>query len=144
MKKTGYTLLEIIIVMAILVAVIPTVVKGKSVYKFIDNITTTSLKNDIANLISFAKQYSYKTGSTGRLEIDNIKGEISFVDTKNELTKKIIAKVTLPKGYEFLEDFNIGVSNQGVISSDSIIFKSLSGEYHKVTISVGIDLINIY
>lgn len=143
MRKKGYTLLELIIVMAILV-VMPIAVKGKSYYQFIDNITTNSLKNDIANLISFAKQYSYRTGNTGRLEIDNIKGEISFVDTKNELTKNIVAKVTLPKGYEFLEDFNIAVSNQGVISSDSIVFKSLSGEYHKVTISVGIDLVNIY
>lgn len=144
MKKRGYTLLELIIVMAILVVLMPAAVKGSSVYKLIDNITVHSLKSDIANLISFAKHYSYNTGNTGRLEIDNIKGEISFVDTKNELTKNTIAKVTLPKGYDFLERFNISVSNKGVVSGDSIIFKSLSGEYHKVTISVGIDFVNIY
>ena len=144
MKKRGYTLLELIIVMAILVVLMPAAVKGSSVYKLIDNITVHSLKSDIANLISFAKHYSYNTGNTGRLEIDNIKGEISFVDTKNELTKNTIAKVTLPKGYDFLERFNISVSNKGVVSGDSIIFKSLNGEYHKVTISVGIDFVNIY
>lgn len=144
MKKRGYTLLELIIVMAILVVLMPVAVKGSSVYKLIDNITVHSLKSDIANLISFAKHYSYNTGNTGRLEIDNIKGEISFIDTKNELTKNIIAKVTLPQGYDFLERFNISVSNKGVVSGDSIIFKSLSGEYHKVTISVGIDFVNIY
>ncbi|MBC5627504.1 type II secretion system protein [Clostridium sp. NSJ-6] len=144
MKKRGYTLLELIIVMAILVVLMPAAVKGSSVYNLIDNITVHSLKSDIANLISFAKHYSYNTGNTGRLEIDNIKGEISFVDTKNELTKNTIAKVTLPKGYDFLERFNISVSNKGVVSGDSIIFKSLSGEYHKVTISVGIDFVNIY
>ncbi len=136
--------MELIIVMAILVVLMPAAVKGSSVYKLIDNITVHSLKSDIANLISFAKHYSYNTGNTGRLEIDNIKGEISFVDTKNELTKNTIAKVTLPKGYDFLERFNISVSNKGVVSGDSIIFKSLSGEYHKVTISVGIDFVNIY
>lgn len=144
MKKRGYTLLELIIVMAILVVLMPAAVKGSSVYNLIDNITVHSLKSDIANLISFAKHYSYNTGNTGRLEIDNIKDEISFVDTKNELTKNTIAKVTLPKGYDFLERFNISVSNKGVVSGDSIIFKSLSGEYHKVTISVGIDFVNIY
>ena len=144
MKKRGYTLLELIIVMAILVVLRPAAVKVSSVYNLIDNITVHSLKSDIANLISFAKHYSYNTGNTGRLEIDNIKGEISFVDTKNELTKNTIAKVTLPKGYDFLERFNISVSNKGVVSGDSIIFKSLSGEYHKVTISVGIDFVNIY
>lgn len=144
MKKRGYTLLELIIVMAILVVLMPAAVKGSSVYNLIDNIIVHSLKSDIANLISFAKHYSYNTGNTGRLEIDNIKGEISFVDTKNELTKNTIAKVTLPKGYDFLERFNISVSNKGVVSGDSIIFKSLSGEYHKVTISVGIDFVNIY
>ncbi len=136
--------MELIIVMAILVVLMPAAVKGSSVYNLIDNITVHSLKSDIANLISFAKHYSYNTGNTGRLEIDNIKGEISFVDTKNELTKNTIAKVTLPKGYDFLERFNISVSNKGVVSGDSIIFKSLSGEYHKVTISVGIDFVNIY
>lgn len=144
MKKRGYTLLELIIVMAILVVLMPAAVKGSSVYNLIDNIIVHSLKSDIANLISFAKHYSYNTGNTGRVEIDNIKGEISFVDTKNELTKNTIAKVTLPKGYDFLERFNISVSNKGVVSGDSIIFKSLSGEYHKVTISVGIDFVNIY
>lgn len=144
MKKRGYTLLELIIVMAILVVLMPAAVKGSSVYNLIDNITVHSLKSDIANLISFAKHYSYNTGNTGRLEIDNIRGEISFVDTKNELTKNTIAKVTLPKGYDFLERFNISVSNKGVVSGDSIIFKSLSGEYHKVTISVGVDFVNIY
>lgn len=144
MKKRGYTLLELIIVMAILVVLMPAAVKGSSVYNLINNITVHSLKSDIANLISFAKHYSYNTGNTGRLEIDNIKGEISFVDTKNELTKNTIAKVTLPKGYDFLERFNISVSNKGIVSGDSIIFKSLSGEYHKVTISVGIDFVNIY
>lgn len=144
MKKRGYTLLELIVVMSILVVLMPIAVKGSSVYKFIDNITAYSLKNDIANLISFAKHYSYNTGNTGRLEIDNINGEISFIDTKNELTKNIIAKVTLPKGYNFLAGFNISVSNKGVVSGDSIIFKSLSGGYHEVTISVGIDFVNIY
>ena len=144
MKKRGYTLLELMIVMAILVVLMPVAVRSSSVYKLIDNITVHSLKSDIANLISFAKHYSYNTGNTGRLEIDNIKGEISFIDTKNELTKNIIAKVTLPQGYDFLERFNISVSNKGVVSGDSIIFKSLSGEYHKVTISVGIDFVNIY
>ena len=84
MKKRGYTLLELIIVMAILVVLMPVAVRSSSVYKLIDNITVHSLKSDIANLISFAKHYSYNTGNTGRLEIDNIKGEISFVDTKNE------------------------------------------------------------
>ena len=136
--------MELIIVMAILVVLMPAAVKGSSVYNLIDNITVHSLKSDIANLISFAKHYSYNTGNTGRLEIDNIRGEISFVDTKNELTKNTIAKVTLPKGYDFLERFNISVSNKGVVSGDSIIFKSLSGEYHKVTISVGVDFVNIY
>ena len=136
--------MELIIVMAILVVLMPAAVKGSSVYNLINNITVHSLKSDIANLISFAKHYSYNTGNTGRLEIDNIKGEISFVDTKNELTKNTIAKVTLPKGYDFLERFNISVSNKGIVSGDSIIFKSLSGEYHKVTISVGIDFVNIY
>ena len=144
MKKRGYTLLELMIVMAILVVLMPVAVRSSSVYKLIDNITVHSLKSDIANLISFAKHYSYNTGNTGRLEIDNMKGEISFIDTKNELTKNIIAKVTLPQGYDFLERFNISVSNKGVVSGDSIIFKSLSGEYHKVTISVGIDFVNIY
>ena len=144
MKKRGYTLLELIIVMAILVVLMPIIVKGSSVYKLIDNITADSIKSDIANLISFAKHYSYNTGNTGRLEIDNKKGEISSIDTENELTKNTIAKVTLPEGFEFLAGFNIPVSNQGIVSGDSIIFKSLSGEYHKVTISVGIDLVNIY
>lgn len=144
MKKRGYTLLELIVVMAILVVLMPIVLKGKSTYKLIDNITANSLKCDIANLISFAKHYSYNTGNTGRLEINNIKGEISFIDTKSELTKNIIAQVTLPSGYEFVSGFNISVSNKGVVAGDSVIFKSLSGEYHKVTVSVGIDLVNIY
>lgn len=144
MKKKGYTLLEVIIVMAILTILIPIVIRGTETYRFIDNITSKSLKSDIANLISFAKQYSYNTGNAGRLEINLSKGEIAFIDVKSELTKNVVAKVTLPKGYSFVEDYYIFVSSKGVVSSDSIMFKSLTGEQHKVTISVGIDLVNIY
>lgn len=144
MKKRGYTLVELIVVISILLVLIPMMINGKAIYKLIDNITANSLKGDIASLISFAKHYSYNTGNTGKLEINNEKGEIYFIDTKSEISKNIIAKVTLPKGYKFVEGFKIPVSNKGVVSGDSINFKSLTGEYYKVTISVGIDLVNIY
>ena len=144
MRKRGYTLIEVIVVIAILLVIMPIFINGKSTYKLIDTITSKSLKNDIANIISFAKHYSYNTGNTGRLEINTLSGEILFIDTKNEITKNIIVKVTLPKGYKFVSDFKIPVSSKGVVSSNSIIFKSLTGEYHEVTISVGIDLVNIY
>lgn len=144
MKKKGYTLLELIVVLGILSVLFSISIKGIKDNSIMDNIASKSLKNDIANLISFAKHYTYNTGNTGKIEINNISGEISFIDTKSEITKNIIATVTLPTGYEFLETFNIGVSNKGVVSGDSIIFKGLNGKYHEVTISVGIDYVNIY
>ena len=61
MRKRGYTLIEVIVVIAILLVIMPIFINGKSTYKLIDTITSKSLKNDIANIISFAKHYSYNT-----------------------------------------------------------------------------------
>ena len=72
------------------------------------------------------------------------RGTISFIDTRNLLNRNVIAEMTLPNGYKFLESFNISISANGVVSSDSIILRDLNGEYHKVTILVGVDLVNIY
>ena len=107
-------------------------------------ITVRSIENDISNLLSFAKQYSYANGNTGKIVINKTTGNISFIDTDSNLNRKVIANVTLPDGYNFLENFDLLISNKGVISADTIVIKDINGEYHKVTISVGVDLINIY
>lgn len=144
MKKRGVTLIEIIVVIAILSLLVSISFKSSTIKNVINTITTQSVKSDISNLISFAKSYCYSTGNPGKLEVNQKRGTISFIDTRNLLNRNVIAEMTLPNGYKFLESFNISVSTNGVVSSDSIILRDLNGEYHKVTILVGVDLVNVY
>lgn len=143
-KMKGSTLIEVIIVLAIF-SLLMAISFNFSAFKYImNNITIRSVENDISNLLSFAKQYCYANENTGKIVISKTNSNMSFIDTDSNLNRKVLAIVTLPEGYSFLESFDLVISNKGVISADTIIVKDLNGKYHKITISVGVDLISIY
>lgn len=143
-KKKGSTLIEIIVVISMFLILASIPITSKMYSGIADEITMKSIKHDISNILSLSKQYCYYTGNNGRLKIDKIAGKIIFLDAKNQLIRKEIATVTLPKGYKFANSFDINVSNNGVIASTTIEIYDKSNNRHKITIAAGNDLITIY
>ena len=80
--KRGYTLIELIIVLAIVaILMLPTLNISKSYIEAIGKVKGKSIINDISNLISYSKYYCRYYSGYGVIEINSSKGKITFKDT---------------------------------------------------------------
>ena len=68
------------------------------------------------------------------------RGYAEFVDPSKKFSKKL----KLPKGFNFITNYSINCSNEGVLSSGSIYICDSYNNFYKITISVGVDTINVY
>ena len=88
---------------------------------------------------SVSKFYCNKNNSSVIINCRN-KGYAEFVDPSKKFSKKL----KLPKGFNFITNYSINCSNEGVLSSGSIYICDSYNNFYKITISVGVDTINVY
>ncbi|WP_297713268.1 prepilin-type N-terminal cleavage/methylation domain-containing protein [Clostridium sp.] len=141
--KRGYTLIELIIVLAIIaILMLPTLNISKSYREAIGRVKGKSIINDISNLISYSKYYCRHYSSYGVIEINSSKGKIIFKDTSGK--SKVIKTITLEEGFRFVSNNSLSVNKVGHIQSGTIRIMDENSKLYKVTISTGIDRVNIY
>ena len=141
--KRGYTLIELIVVLAIItILMLPTLNISKSYREVIGRVKGKSIINDISNLISYGKHYCRYYSSYGVIEINSSKGKITFKDTSEK--SKIIKTITLEDGFRFVSNNSLSINKIGHIQSATIRIMDKKGQLYKVTISTGVDTVNIY
>ena len=142
--KRGYTLIELIIVLAIIaILMLPTLNISKSYREVIGRVKRKSTMNEISNLLSYSKYYCRHYDSYGVIEINSNEGKITFKDTSEK--SKIIKTILLEEGFKFTSNNSFDVSKIGhILKSDTIRIIDKEGKVYRVTISTGVDTVNIY
>lgn len=141
--KRGYTLIELIIVLAIIaILMLPTLNISKYYREVAGRVKGKSIINEVSNLISYSKYYCRHYNSYGLIEVNSSEGKIVFKDTAEKI--KIIKTITLEDGFKFTSNNSLSINKIGHIQSDTIRIIDKEGKVYKVTISTGVDTVNIY
>ena len=141
--KKGYTLIEVIVTMAILlILMIPTLNLGKSFDNILNKSIAMGVCNDLSNIISYGKFYCMKNNTYGEIYINKSIGVVNFKDKKQG--GKIIKSIFLPRGFKFSAMYILKINTLGAIESDTIRIFDSNGNVYKVSISTGVDTVNIY
>ena len=146
MKRKGYTLIELIVVLSIM-SILSTLAIGGGMY-FKDKGEVLTFENsiyEVKSLLSFAKSYCRKNKIEGDILIDKNGESITFnVNNKNH---GIIKKITLNKDIKVGSNFKSGINKinkEGFITGAGTItlnYKNI--KVVKITISVGNDIIRV-
>lgn len=143
MKRKGYTFIELIVVIAIILVLLTSGLKiVKSLEISIAKRKLESSANDVGNILSYGKYYCRVNDISGGIKVDSIKSEILFYE--NIRNGKVIKKIGLNSGIKFISNLNLEITKGGHLDSNTIYIKGKNGEIKKISISVGIDTINIY
>lgn len=151
--KKGYTLIELIIVLAIISLI--SSIAMVNIIKVKEDLEVIEFKNsanEVKSLLSFAKSYCRKNKVPGQILIGADKKTIVFeVSDKNYLFKKI---VILSKNIEVGSNFKVSssetssnnnVTDEGYIKSAGTITLSYKNNKKiKITVSVGNDISRSY
>lgn len=142
-KNRGYTLLELMVVISIILIISSLGLKIKnSIDKVMNEARMESSINDICNILSFGKYYCKVNSIEGVIEINRDTGQIIlYEDVRNG---KVIKNTTLAKGVSFLSNLKLKVTDVGNLQADTIYIKDRYGKVSRITISVGIDTVNVY
>ena len=141
--KRGYTLIELIIVLAIIsIIMLPTLNISKYYREVAGRVKGKSIINEVSNLISYSKYYCRHYNSYGLIEVNSSEGKIIFKDTEGK--SKVIKTITLEDGFKFTSNNSLSINKIGHIQSDTIRIIDKEGKVYKVTISTGVDTVNIY
>lgn len=141
--KRGYTLIEIIIVLTIIaILMLPTLNISKSYIETIRRVKGKSIINEISNLISYSKYYCRHYDSCGLIQVNSSEGKITFKDTSKK--SKAIKSIVLEDGFKFTRNNSLSINKIGHIQSDTIRIIDKGGKVYRVTISTGVDTVNIY
>ncbi len=141
MKKEGYTLIELLITMAISIFLLSILSNfAKVVIEPMNKVKITAGVSEVYSLISYSKHYCRKNNCLGTISINDITDEIIFTDEDNNLIKKL----EMPKELDVAAKAKVEVRNTGYLSNSlSIKLIDLYGGNHYITISVGMDTVNI-
>lgn len=141
--KKGYTLMEVIIVLAIIaILMLPTLNISKSYRETLGRVKGKSIINEISNLISYGKYYCRYYETYGLIKVNRSEGKIVFKDTSGKNT--IIKTILLEDGYKFASNNSLSINKIGHIQSDTIRIIDKNGKVYRVSISTGVDTVNIY
>lgn len=145
-RKKGYTLIELVAVMAILIILLGS---GFTVVNMLNNIKNEveleSSVYEVNNILSYAKAYCRKNFHEGEIVIDTVKNSIIF-QYKAEGNRKILVKsekfpgntkISAPK----INMNIINISNMGYLKNAGTILISSGIKQKKITIAVGNDFI---
>lgn len=147
MIKKGYTLIEVVIVIAILTIIISiagTSYKNLSAYN--EALCTTVLKYEITDALSYAKVHCNNIEKEGFIILNNKNGifKVKFICSEEIIfNKEINAEALLfnENKRTVTNERKIKINYLGVIESTSIYIK-LNNEEFMITISTGSDDIN--
>lgn len=148
--KKGYTLLELILVIAIFSIIISiTSINIYNVKKNMENIELNNAANEVKALLSFSKSYCRKNRVQGRILIGLDRQSMTFEvsGSKFPITKKIILSNDIKIGSNFVvSPSNSGsdnhISDEGFIKlAGTITLKHKNNRFIEITISVGNDII---
>lgn len=149
MKKKGYTLIEIVAVIAIITILLGS---GFTIVKTIEHmkaeVEVEDIIYEIMDILTYAKAYCRKNYCRGEIVIDKSKKEIIFqyVD-KNNINKKIIGrKEGVPNDVEISNNFTsnlIKIDDDGFITGGGTITIVYKGTINQLTVAVGNDLITV-
>lgn len=148
-KKKGYTLIELISVIAIMVILIGSGFTVVSSLKHIkDDVEIDNVVYEIYDVLSYAKAYCRRNFYEGEVLIDTQKRTIkfSYIDNSTSIKTNIIREEKFPKYVDVHtkpERFNIGVSSMGYLKKSGSIFVSIGKKEKIITIAVGNDITNI-
>ncbi|WP_195987718.1 type II secretion system protein [Clostridium sp. D53t1_180928_C8] len=141
--KKGYTLIEVILVLAIItILILPTLNIAKSYKDITSRIKGKGIMTEISNLISYSKYYCKHNESYGEIEINNNEGKIIFKDTSEKGT--VVKSISLQDGFKFTSNNRLDINKLGHIKSDTIRIIDKDGNVYRVTIATGIDTVNAY
>ena len=141
--KRAYTLIEVMIVLAIIfILMLPIVNISKSYKETLIRVKAKGSINDLSNLISYSKYYCRYYESSGSIEIDKDKGVAVFKDIS--LKGVIVKTLILEDGVRFAVSKYLSINKVGKVQSDSIRIIDSEGNFYKITISTGVDTVNVY
>ena len=141
MKKKGYTLIELIVTIAITIIIFSISCNFvRIVAEPMKKIKIDGAISDVYSLISYGKQYCNSNKCRGILEISRLRNEVAFCNTKYEE----IRKIKLPKEVRIISRNEAYINNTGYITSAfTIKVMDKDDEKYSITIAVGIDTISI-
>lgn len=142
-KNRGYTLLELMVVISIILIISSLGLKIKnSIDKVMNEARMESSISDICNILSYGKYYCKVNSIEGAIEINKDIGQIVlYEDVKGG---KVIKKSALSRGVSFVSSFKFKVTSTGNLQAGTIYIKDKYGKVSRITISVGVDTVNIY
>lgn len=149
MKKKGYTLIELIAVMAIMIILIGSGFTIISSLKYIkDDVEIDNVIYEIYDVLSYAKAYCRRNFQEGEVLIDTQKRTIQFryIDNSSSIKTNIIREEKFPKYVDVHTNpgfFKIEVSDLGYLKKAGSIFVSIGKKEKIITIAVGNDITNI-
>lgn len=146
-KKRGYTLIELVAVIAILAILLGS---GFTIVKMLNNIKNEveleSSVYEVNNILSYAKAYCRKNFCEGEILIDTAENSILF-QYKVDGNKKVLVKseklpgnikISAPK----INMNIINISNMGYLKNAGTILINSGVNQKSITIAVGNDFIN--
>lgn len=144
MKENGFTLVEVVISIAILLILFTIGITSVKMFNTIENsINENSFLYEMTEILSYGKLYCKKNNTSGVIYIDNDKDEVRFV-----VASKEIKKITINDDMEFYskpDDNKINLTSKGYINTATTLgLKGSSNNKYKITISVGNDIVNVY
>lgn len=149
MRKKGYTLIEVITVIAIMIILIGSGFSIVSSLKYIKNdVEAENSIYEIYNILSYSKAYCRRNYCEGKIIIDVTKNSIVFKrKSEGPIFKEVIVKnEDLPSNITISSNFRAGiinVSNVGYLNNAGTIRVYDGKKYREVSISVGNDSVNI-
>lgn len=146
MKKSGFTLIEVLTTLLISTIILSIGIKGSKVYlKIKDDLITTQFLYEAEDIISFAKSYCIKNAITGDIYIKEDKErEILVFRAKDTIERQVI----LPKEIKVKKlDYEIYkrlyINSDGVVESGTLTFIDKDNKSYKITIRPGGNIITI-
>lgn len=144
MKNRGYTLIELIAVISIILILLG---GGFTVINMLDSIKRQVELEDavyeVNSILSYAKAHCRKNYSGGSVVIDTVNNTIAFKARDENNVSVYIKKDVLPSSVKItaptIEGSLIDVSNKGYLNKAGTILITSKNETRKISISVGND-----
>lgn len=150
MKKKGYTLIELVVVMAILSILLGS---GFAIIKTLKHIKSQVEVEDaiyeVHSILSYAKTYCRKNLCDGEVIIDTVENSIGFkYRDKNNINNKLVGKSEkFPDNIKISANFKpinlVNVSDMGYLKNSGTIFINDGEKQYKITIAVGNDTVTV-
>lgn len=149
MKKQGYTLIEVITVLSIMIVLIGGGATIVSSLKHIKNdVEVENVVYEIYNILSYAKSYCRRNLCDGKIIIDMQKNSVLFRyrEYDNGYRDVTVRNEKFPSNIKISSNFKSGtinVSELGYLKNSGTILIKYGKKYKEISIAVGNDITNI-